>query len=80
MAISAPASGSIWAEGDNLGISATASETGGTISKVVFYADTSTIATVTSSPYSFAWPDPDPGGYTIIAMATDNNGTVSSAS
>jgi endoglucanase len=63
-------------------ISATASTTSGTISKVAFYANGSKIGESTASPYSITWY---PGAYaqsstgidsyTIAASATDISGT-----
>jgi hypothetical protein len=78
--ITAPANGAITAEGDNVTILATALEVAATISKVEFYADTTKIGEVDASPYNFTWQNPDPGAYTVTAKATDNLGTVNSAS
>jgi hypothetical protein len=79
VAITSPASGTIVPEGLNVNIQATASETGATISKVEFYADTAKIGEVDAAPYNFTWVDPDPGSYTITAKATDNVGTINNA-
>jgi hypothetical protein len=80
VAFTKPANGTILPEGSNLTVTATASETGGTIAKVEFYDDTTKIATLTTSPYTFTWNDPDPGSHTLTAKATDNVGTIGSAS
>jgi hypothetical protein len=80
VAITAPANGTIVSEGANVTIAATATEAGGTISKVQFYADTTLIGQATTAPYTFTWTNPDPGNYTINVVATDNTGTVNSAS
>jgi hypothetical protein len=79
VAIASPASGTIVPEGVNVNIQATASETGSTISKVEFYADTAKIGEVDAAPYNFTWVNPDPGSYTITAKATDNTGTINNA-
>jgi hypothetical protein len=78
--IGAPANGAIVAEGDNVYIQAKAQEVGDTIAKVDFYADTTKIGEVAAVPYNFTWANPDPGSYTITVKATDNQGTVGSAS
>ena len=78
--ISAPANGAIVAEGDNVSIRATAVEVADTIAKVEFYADTTKIGEVDTTPYNFTWISPEPGVYTITVKATDNEGTVGSAS
>ncbi|HET6253936.1 MAG TPA: Ig-like domain-containing protein [Puia sp.] len=79
VAITTPATGSIFPEDGNIIFDATASEVGATITKVEFYADTTKIGEVDAAPYNFTWVNPDPGSYTITAKATDNSGTVNSA-
>lgn len=78
--ISSPTNGSRLSEGGNVTIKASAIEAGVTISKMVFYADSSKIGEVDTAPYIFTWVNPDPGTYTIKAIATDNIGTIGSAS
>jgi len=80
VAITAPGNGTIFAEGGNLAIQATATEPGESIVKVEFYADTTKIGEVDAAPYNFTWVDPDPGSYQLTAKATDNLGTINSAS
>jgi hypothetical protein len=80
VAFTKPTRGTVLPEGTNLVINATASESGATITKVEFYADTVKIAEADTAPYTFTWSDPDPGSYTLTAKATDNVGTVGSAS
>src|SRR5580698_7347120 len=79
VALTTPTNGTIFPEGGNLAIAATATETGGTISKVEFYADTIKIGEADATPYTMTWTDPAPGNYTIIAKATDNVGTINTA-
>jgi len=78
--MTAPANGSRLAEGGSFPITATATETGGTITKVEFYADTTKIGEADAAPYTMTWNDPDPGNYQLTAKATDNVGTISTAS
>ena len=80
IALTAPVNGTVQSEGGNFIITATASETGGSISKVEFFADTTKIGEVDAAPYTFTWVNPDPGGYQITAKATDAIGTISTAS
>jgi len=80
VALTAPANGSRLAEGGDFKLSATASETGGTIAKVEFYADTVKIGEADAAPYTMTWADPDPGNYQLTAKATDNVGTISTSS
>lgn len=78
--VTSPLNGTTQSEGGNFVINATASESGGTITKVEFYADTTKIGEDDVAPYTFTWTDPDPGTYTITAKATDAVGTISTAS
>ena len=45
-----------------------------------FYADTTKIGEVDTPPYNFTWVGPDPGPYQLTAKATDNVGTINTAS
>jgi len=73
--ITSPANNDVLAEESNIVINATATETGGTITKVEFYADTVKIGEDDTAPYSITWNNPNEGHYTITARATDNTGT-----
>jgi hypothetical protein len=79
VSISLPANGAVVSEGANVIINATVTESGGTISKVEFYEDTTKIGEDDTSPYNFTWVGPEPGNYTITAKATDNSGTINTA-
>jgi hypothetical protein len=80
VAITTPVNGTELAEGVNVTIQATASEIGGTVAKVQFYADTTKIGEVDTPPYNFTWTDPAPGSYQLNVKATDNIGVVNTAS
>lgn len=80
VAMTAPTNGTVQSEGGNFIITATASETGSTIAKVEFYADTTKIGEADAAPYTMTWVDPDPGGYQLTAKATDAVGTIATAS
>jgi len=55
-------------------LTAAASESNGTISKVAFYNGSTLLGTVTSSPYSFTWRNASVGNYSLMAIAYDNSG------
>ena len=78
--ISSPATGTLVPEGGSVVIKATVVESGGTIAKVEYYADTTKIGEVDTVPYNFTWANPDPGAYQLTVKATDNTGTINSAS
>jgi len=73
VAITSPAIGSNFTVGSNVTITATASETSGTINKVEFFNGSALLGTATSSPYTFTWNNVAVGNYTLTAEAFDNN-------
>ncbi|MFO0668539.1 MAG: Ig-like domain-containing protein [Polyangiaceae bacterium] len=61
-------------------ITASATDSDGTISKVDFYVDGVLLGTDSVGPtYGFAWNNAAAGGYTLTAKATDNNGAVTTS-
>jgi hypothetical protein len=72
--LTAPANGASYTAPANVTLTATASDTDGSISKVDFYSGTALIGTSTASPYTFNWTNVDAGNYSLIAVATDNSG------
>jgi len=73
VSISSPSSSTNFEPGSSITISATASDTDGTIARVDFYSNGNLISSKTSSPYTISWA-PAMGGYTLTAVATDNSG------
>ncbi|GGC87108.1 hypothetical protein GCM10011396_37990 [Undibacterium terreum] len=71
--LQAPANGSILNLPANISLSATASDTDGTVSKVDYYNGSTLLSTVSTAPYSYNWNAPV-GSYSITAVATDNDG------
>ena len=78
--ITSPTSGSISNAPGSFTITATASDTDGTIAKVEFYNGTTLLGTSTTSPYSYAWSGVAAGSYSLTAKAYDNSGAVITAS
>jgi hypothetical protein len=62
-----------------VGLSATATDSDGSISKVEFFNGTVLLATKTAAPYTYSWTNVAAGTYTITAKATDNNGAVATS-
>jgi Bacterial Ig domain len=56
----------------NITLTATASDSGGTVSKVDFFSGPTLLATAATSPYNFVWNNVLAGNYTLSARATDN--------
>ncbi len=78
VSITAPASGTTYAPGADVSITANASDSDGTVVKVDFYVDDNLLSSDTSSPYSASW-SAVLGNRTIIAKATDDDGAVTTA-
>src|SRR5205814_1573513 len=83
--LKAPLNATIFAAGSNISLSADASDSDGTISKVEFFAGATLVGTVTTptsgSTYNFSWNNVPSGVYALTAKATDNasGATTSSA-
>jgi hypothetical protein len=75
VSISSPARSSIFLTTDNITITAKASDTDGTITKVDFMDGTTLLGTATSSPYAITVSGLIAGSHTLKAKATDNTGT-----
>lgn len=73
VAITSPANNANFTLGTNVTINATATVSGGTISKVEFFDGTTKLGEDTSSPYSFTWSNPAVGAHALTAKATDGN-------
>ncbi|QIX62367.1 family 16 glycosylhydrolase [Hymenobacter sp. BT18] len=57
-------------------LTATATDTDGSIYKVDFYQGTTLLATDMTSPYTYTWTGAAAGTYALTAKATDNGGAV----
>ena len=79
--LTGPASGASFNAPASITITANASENGGSIAKVDFYANGTLVGSRSSPPYSATWTNVAAGGYTVSAKVTDAVGvTASSAS
>jgi len=85
--VNAPPSVALTAPGNNASyiapatilLTASASDTDGSIASVTFRHGSTVLATVTQAPYQFAWTDAVPGTYPLTATATDNQGATTSS-
>jgi len=78
VAVTDPVAGD-YAEGSQVTLAATASDTDGSVLEVVFQVDGNTIDTLTTAPYSTVW-NVTVGSHTITARAKDNDNLTASAS
>ncbi|MCL2689403.1 MAG: Ig-like domain-containing protein [Chitinispirillia bacterium] len=69
VALSAPANNSRFWPGQTINITATASVSSGSISRVEFFNGTTRLGERTAAPYTFAWTNPPAGVHTITARA-----------
>ncbi len=69
-----PASQASFTANSNISMTASASQTNGTITKVEFYNGSSLLGTSTTSPYSYTWNNVAEGIYSLTAKATDAAG------
>ena len=72
--ISSPSPGATFPYPGTVAITASATDSDGSIAKVDFYANGTLLGTVTKAPYTYTWRNPTPSGYILTAQATDNQG------
>ena len=80
VAFTSPANNANFTAPANINLTATASDSDGSIQKVEFYSGATLLGTSTSAPYSFNWANVPAGTYTLTAKATDNAGAVTTSS
>jgi Bacterial Ig domain len=78
--LTSPANGTIFSEGGNVALTASATDTSGTIDRVDFYAGSTKIGSDSLPPFVMTWVNPDPGSYTLSAKAIDGSGNISTSS
>jgi hypothetical protein len=74
VSLTAPVQGATFIAPANITLTASASDSDGTVAAVDFYAGTALIVSDTTSPYSVGWSNVPAGSYTLTAVARDNNG------
>ncbi|OYW76022.1 MAG: hypothetical protein B7Z37_10790 [Verrucomicrobia bacterium 12-59-8] len=81
VAITAPSASDAFTAPATVNITASASDSDGTITKVEFYNGATKLGESTTAPFSYAWTSVASGSYSLTARATDNDGntTISSA-
>ncbi|MGE5290489.1 MAG: glycoside hydrolase family 6 protein [Micromonosporaceae bacterium] len=80
VSLTSPANGATFTAPATINLTATASESGGSIASVQFLNGSTVIGTVTTSPYSFTWTNVGAGTYTLTARATDGSGNTATSS
>ncbi len=74
VAITYPSGGASFYSPTNVAITATASDSDGSVARVAFYDGSTKIGEDTSSPYVFTWTNPPVAAHALSAVATDDRG------
>jgi MBG domain/Bacterial Ig domain/Calx-beta domain/Beta-propeller repeat len=74
--LTSPGTESQFNVGSPVTLTAEASDTDGTVSRVDFYAGNTLVGTSTSAPYRFTWTNAPAGKHEMTAVATDDAGGV----
>lgn len=74
--ITAPSNNSSYQAPATINLTATATDSDGTVSKVDFYNGTTLLGSDNTSPYTYTWSNVPIGTYSITARATDNGNAV----
>lgn len=80
VALTTPASNTVFTAPATIHITATASDADGTIAKVEFYSGTTKLGEDATAPYAYDWQNVAAGSYEITAVATDNVGNKATSS
>ncbi|HAP65304.1 MAG TPA: hypothetical protein DCR93_39460, partial [Cytophagales bacterium] len=79
VSLTAPANNAQVDEGASVTVSASASDSDGTVASVEFFVDGVSIGTDASAPYSVSYTASTAGSYSITAQATDDDGATGSS-
>jgi regulation of enolase protein 1 (concanavalin A-like superfamily) len=74
VSLTSPAAGTSFMAPASTTVAATATDAGGSIVRVDFYAGATLLSSDTTSPYSVSWSNVPAGSYVLTAKATDNAG------
>lgn len=80
VSITSPSDNASFSAPADIAISASASDSDGTIASVEFFNGSTKLGERTSAPYTFTWAGVAAGAYQLTARATDNNGAVTTSS
>ena len=72
--LTSPAQNAVYTAPATVVLSATASDIGGSISRVEFYSGSQLLSVDSTAPYSFSWANLPAGMYRVCARAYDNLG------
>ncbi len=76
VSLTSPANGGNYTAPASIQLSASATDSDGSVSKVEFYNGAELLNSVLIAPYEYSWTNVEPGTYVITAKATDDQGAV----
>lgn len=79
VSLTSPAANDTFISPATVTLTASASDSDGSIASVAFYSGGTLLTTDTSAPYSYTWSGVSNGIYGLTAVATDNQGAVTSS-
>jgi hypothetical protein len=79
VSLTSPAAGASFTALATVPLTATASDSDGSVAKVEFFQGSTLIGTATSAPYTATWANVPAGSYTLTARATDNLGATTTS-
>jgi hypothetical protein len=74
VSLTSPANTAVFNVPASIPLSATASDSDGTVTNVAFYRSTTLLANVSTAPYNFTWSNAPAGFYAFTAVAIDDGG------
>ncbi len=80
VSITSPSNGTSFNEGDAIAITASASDSDGSVTKVEFFNGSTKLGEDTNAPYNLTISNAASGSYTLTAKATDNEGAMTISS
>ncbi len=80
VALTAPANGTSLREPAAISMTATASDSDGSVTRVDFEANGVALGSATTAPYAFSWSSVPAGTYALVAKAVDDRGAIRSSS
>ncbi|HEY2818021.1 MAG TPA: Ig-like domain-containing protein [Casimicrobiaceae bacterium] len=79
VSLTAPTNGSTYVAPAAIGLTASASDSDGSVAKVELFSGTTLIASVSTPPYAATWSNVTAGNYALTAKATDNFGAIATS-
>jgi hypothetical protein len=80
ISLTSPANNVNYLPGSSVPLTANAFESGGSITNVEFYANSTNLGGVASSPYNLTWSNVSAGNYALTAVASDASGLTATSS